>query len=53
MIEAVARDIVRQWFKVLKKDPRVLKTSIVEEAEELLGSEFVNEIREEILNENN
>lgn len=53
MIEAVARDIVRQWFKVFKKDPRVMKTSVVEEAEQLLGPELVNEIREDILNENN
>lgn len=49
MIEAVARDILRQYFKVLKKDPSVSKPEAVEEAEQILGDEVVQEIKDSIL----
>lgn len=53
MMDGVARDILRQWFKVLKKDPSVNKPAAVTNAEEHLGEEIVNEIKESINNESN
>jgi hypothetical protein len=50
MIEAVARDILSQYFKVLKKDPTIKKSQAVEEAELLLGEEIVQEIKNSIDN---
>jgi hypothetical protein len=50
MIEAVARDILSQYFKVLKKDPIIKKSQAVEEAELLLGEEVVQEIKNSIDN---
>jgi hypothetical protein len=51
MLEAVARDVLRQYFKVLKKDPNISKPEVVVQAEEILGEELVNEIKEVINNE--
>lgn len=51
MIEGVARDVLRQYFRVLKKDPSIQKPQPVLDAEELLGEEVVNEIKEVIDNE--
>lgn len=48
MIEAVARDILSQYFKVLKKDPSIKKSQVVVEAEQLLGEEIVQEIQESV-----
>ena len=53
MMDGVARDILRQWFRVLKKDPSVNKPAAVSEAEEYLEEEVVNEIKELIDNEGN
>jgi len=50
MIEAIARDILSQYFKVLKKDPTVKKSQVVEEAELLLGEEIVQEIQKSVNN---
>lgn len=50
MQEAVARDILVQYFKVIKKDlEAVQKPDAVKQAEDILGPEVVQEIRESIL----
>lgn len=53
MIHAIAREIVSQYFKVLKKDPNVQKPEAVSQAESVLGEELVNKIKEQINNASN
>jgi len=48
---AIACDIVKQYLKVLQKDPNVKKPKAVLEAEELLGEDFIEEIKEELYKE--
>lgn len=51
MTPGLARDILRQYFRVLKKDSDIEKPQPVVEAEEMLGEEVTQEIREMVENE--
>lgn len=51
MTEAIARDVLRQYFRVLKKDPNIEKPQTVIDAEEILGKELVNDIKKIVDNE--
>ena len=48
---AIACDIIKQYLKVLKKDPNIKKPKAVSEAEEFLGEDFIEEIKEELYKE--
>ena len=48
---AIACDIVKQYLKVLQKNPNVKKPKTVADAEEFLGEDFVEEIKEELYKE--
>lgn len=51
MLEGAARDVLVQYFKVLKLNPSTEKPGAVLEAEELLGDEVVQEIKASVLGE--